>query len=705
MSTPFHRPRSPDPRPPAPNPGVALLAACLLAAVPGPAATPAAAQDVDPAGERLGPRPVPDPVVAIPEYRRAVESGTRSGDGAPGPEYWQQWTEYRIRARLDPGERRLESTTRVRYHNRSPDTLRALRLHLHQNLHASGTVRNEPQEVTGGVEILRVEVEGRRLRPEGWPGASDAGADDGGGPRSDGGRAGRGTSSGSSPSYSVDATILEVELPDALPPGGSADLTLETAFTVPQAGAGRMGWSGDDLFFLGYWYPQMAVYDDVVGWHVDPYLGRGEFYMGYGSYDVAVEVPEGWVVRATGRLQNPGAVFPDEVRTRLERAGRSDTVVHVLTREDFGPGKATRSAEDGWLTWRFAADSVRDFAFSATRRSLWDAARAPVGDRDGDGEAEHARVEALYRPEADRWRHTWRYAGHSLDFLSRFTGFPYPWSHMTAVEGGGIIGGGMEYPMMTIMGDYEARGDSALYYVTAHELAHMWIPMVVGTDEKRYAWMDEGAITFLENRARKEFFPGRDHDAPDREDYLEVARAGDEAPVMTWMDYQPPPAGNVPNYDKPATLLVALRHVLGEEAFREALSTFVFEWAYRHPYPWDFFRIVERVSGRELGWFWRSWYYETWSLDHAVADVEQADGAVTVTVADRGWGILPARVRITLEDGTVLERTLPPDAWLDGSRRATVTVEAPSPAARVELDPGGVFPDVDRSNDVWTGGG
>ena len=650
-------------------PVAAAVAAATLHLAP--AAT--SAQDVDPAGEASAPRPSPAVVVPVPEYRAAVEAGTRSADGAPGPGYWQQWADYRIRASLDTDDRELEGRAEITYHNRSPDTLTHLWLHLHQNLHAPGTVRNETQEVTGGVHLDRVAVDGTALRED---------ADEG-------------------PSWSARATLLRLDPASPVPPGSEVRVDVAWSFTVPQSGGGRMGWDGGDLFYLGYWYPQMAVYDDVVGWHTDPYRGRGEFYMGYGSYDVTLEVPDGWVVRATGTLQNPREVLPGDVRERLQRASGSDSVVHVLEEGDFGAGSATLEGEDGTLAWRFVADTVRDFAFSATRRSLWDAARTPVGDRDGDGEDEYARVEALYRPEAPKWSRTWRYAQHSIDFLSRFTGLPYPWPHMTAVEGGGIIGGGMEYPMMTLIGDYRAASDSALYYVTAHELAHMWFPMAVGTDEKRYAWMDEGTITFLENQARKEFFPGRDHDVPDREDYLDVARDGDEVPVMTWMDYQYPPAGNVPNYDKPASLLVALRHVLGEEAFREAFAAFADTWRYRHPYPWDLFRTFERAAGRDLGWFWRSWYYETWSLDHAVAGLEQREGSATVTVEDRGWGIMPAPLEITLEDGTTLTRTVPAERWIEGGTTARVDVEVDAPVVRVEIDPEGDLPDVDRSDNVW----
>ena len=653
------------PMSPCPPPLRVLAVGGLAAAALLVGASPAPAQE----------RPEPDPVVVEPGYAEAVRAGTRTEDGSPGPDYWQPWTDYRIRATLRPAEKRLEGSAEIRYQNRSPDTLRALYVHLHQNLHAEGTIRNEPQEVTGGVELHRVAVGGTGLErdPEEGPG------------------------------YTVDATVMEVRPPTPVAPGETVTLAVDYGFTVPQSGAGRMGWE-EDLFYLGYWYPQMAVHDDVVGWQTDPYLGRAEFHMGFGSYDVSVTLPEGWVVRATGRLENPDAVLPPEIRSRLERAGSSDSVVHVLGEGEFGPGTATVDAPDDSLTWRFRADTVRDFAFSATRSARWDAARTPVGDRDGDGETDYTRVEALWRSSAPNWSEVWRYSRHAIDFLSRYTGVPYPWPHMTAVEGGGIIGGGMEYPMMTLMGDYNARGDSALYYVTAHELAHMWVPMQVATDEKRYAWMDEGLTTFHENEARIEFFAGQRAHLPDMRDYAELARSGHGVPMMRWMDYQYPRAGNVPNYDEPSAVLVALRHLVGEETFREALGTFLREWRWKHPYPWDFFRTFERVADRDLSWFWRSWYYESWPLDQAVTSVESGRREVTIRLADRGWVPMPVTLRITLEDGLRLQREVPVERWLAGHRTAELEFSTPSPVVRVEIDPDHRLPDVDRSNNVWTAG-
>jgi aminopeptidase N len=275
---------------------------------------------------------------------------------------------------------------------------------------------------------------------------------------------------------------------------------------------------------------------------------------------------------------------------------------------------------------------------------------------------------------------------------------------MTAVEGGGIIGGGMEFPMMTLIGDYNERSDSALYFVTAHELGHMWIPMIVNTDEVRYGWMDEGTTTFNENQARKEYFPGVDHDMPDREDYLAAAREGRDGAMMTWTGLHRPGVSGIVSYQKPATVLVALRGLLGEETFVYGFKQFFSNWAFKHPKPWDFFDTFDEVSGRDLSWFWRSWYYEEWTLDQAAVGVVQETTLATIAVEDRGLVPMPARLTITLEDGRVLEREIPAESWLKGERRVELSIPARSPVTRVEIDAAGVFPDIDRSNNVWVRG-
>lgn len=620
-------------------------------------------------------RPVPYPVTPSPGFQHAVTRGTRTTTGEPGPQYWQQWTDYTLFASLDPAAKRVTGRAQIRYHNRSPYTLPVVFLQLAQNLHAEGAVRLEPQEVTGGMKITRVVAAGQSLSQ----GELDRGA-----------------------AYDVYGTSMAVRPPAAVAPGGQLALEIEWAFTVPQSGAGRMGWSRDDLFHIAYWYPQMTVFDDVVGWQTDGYTGNAEFYAGFGSYALTVDAPSGWVVAATGRLANAAEVLPEPVRARLARADRSDTVVHVLTPDDFGPGSATTPGTGGRLRWRFSADTVRDVAFSVLRGSRWDATRTPVGDRNGDGATDYATINALWRPTAPLWQHAWRYAQHAIDFLSRWTGVPYPWPHMTVVEGGGIIGGGMEFPMMTLIGDYAGREDADLYNVVAHELAHMWVPMQISNDERRRAWMDEGTTTFNENRAREEFRPGDRADTEERDRYLGVARVGLEGELMRWSDYQyPGPAYGIASYQKPATLLVALRGLLGKDTFARAFQEYLRRWRYKHPTPWDFFNTFSSVSGRNLDWFWRTWYYETWTLDQAVASVTPGTDGTTIVVEDRGLAPMPVRLTITRTDGTVEERDIPVETWLTGATQAELLVVGRLGVAVVEIDAAQVFPDVDRSNNRW----
>ena len=620
-------------------------------------------------------RPLPDSVRTPAPFDRSVRAGTRTRSGRPGPDYWQNRAEYDIDARLLPDEHVLEGTARITYHNRSPDTLRTVHVEMIQNVHREGVVRNRALEITGGIRVDGVEVGSRTL-------SSDPST----GPR-----------------YEINGTRMVVYPGGPILPGEQIELTVDYRFEVPHQGqGGRMGRSRGNLYYVGYWYPHVAAYDDVSGWEPDHFKGEAEFYTDFADYTMTVSAPEEWLILGTGTLQNPEDVLVEEVRNRLDRVPQTDEVVSVVG-EDLLEAGPTRSSSDGTLTWEFEADRVRDVAFSATTSSSWDAVRAPVGDRDGDGTTDYTRVDALYRSTAPLWTETADHGRHAIEFHSNRLGIPYPWPHMTIVEGGGIIGGGMEYPMMTLIGDYRSSTDTALYAVTSHELSHMWIPMIVNTDERRFAWFDEGHTTFNENVSKHDRYPGVDFHEPDREDYLSIAGAWEEGEMMRWSNYHylDDPYW-VASYDKPATVLVALRKLLGEETFNEAYRQFYADWAYKHPYPWDFFNTVERVAGRELDWFWHSWYYETWTLDQAIASVEVENDEATITVRDRGRIPMPVYLTVTHANGTRTERTLSVDRWLEGHRTATVTVEASSTVQRVEINPDGTLPDVDRSNNVWT---
>ena len=626
------------------------------------------------------PRAVPAGVDLPPFVEAAMRRGTRTDVGEPGPGYWQNWTSYDLDARLDPATARLVGSATIRYENRSPYGISFLLLHLHQNLHAEGAARNEPQEVTGGVKLTHVSVDADTLAP---------------------------TDSGTG--YSVAGTRLRVQPRELVQSGDTVTLRISWESTLPQNGAGRMGHSDKEMYFVAYWFPKVGVFDDLRGWDVEPYLGGAEFYDGFGDYRAALTVPVGWTVMATGELQNSQEVYSPQTLGRLARAASSDHVVEVAGSDDLREGRVTAGGQAGSLTYRFRADSVRDFTWTTSNVQRWDASSAVVADRDGDGAEDRVLIHAFWREErAPLWAEQWRYAKQSIEFHSRHTGLAYPWPHMTSVEGADIIGGGMEFPMLTLIGPYVDRAPQDLFNVTSHEIGHMWIPMIVGTNEKRYAWMDEGATTFLEDQSRMELWPGVDHHRVEGRSYLQVADAGLEQSMMRHGDwYEPGPGYGVASYAKPATLMVALRELVMEpDAWNQAYRSFIREWAYKHPTPWDFFNTFERAHGEDLDWFWTSFYWETWTLDHGVTNVvTRSGGATVIHVRDLGRALFPAILKIYTANDGILERRVEVEHWLAGNTRARVEIPASAGrVTRVELNPSGYAPDVDRSNDFWPRG-
>ena len=623
-------------------------------------------------------RPVPGPVVPPVFVQQAMAAGTRSADGSPGPAYWQQSASYRIDARLDPANGRLTGRETITYRNASPQALPLLVLHLYQNLHAPGAVRNEEAEVTGGIEIESVSLNGQRLPPV--------------------------EEARRPPAWQVQSTMMALYLPEPVPSGGTLEVEIAWAFTVPQNGAGRMGHSDREMYFLAYWFPKLAVFDDLRGWDAEPYMGISEFYDGFGDFEVSLTVPAGWTVMATGQLENPGEVFSEQTLARLEAAAAADTVVHVATRPDREGGRVTLAPPSGELVYRFRAGNVRDFTWTASNEQLWDATSALVPERPGEGADDRVAIHSFWREDrAPLWAGQALYGKHSIEHHSRYTGLAYPWPHMTSVEGDQIIGGGMEFPMLTLIGSYQGRTPEDLYFVTAHELAHMWIPMIVGTNEKRHAWMDEGATTFLEGEARTERFPGSEPHATEREGYLQLARVGLEQELMRHGDfYEPGPAYGIASYPKPASLLYTLRAMMGEEAFGRAYRTFVSEWAYKHPTPWDLFNTFERIAGQDLDWFWQSFYYETWTLDHAVIGVGRREEGPYVVVEDQGFAVMPATVLVETTAGGTVERVIPVTEWLAGKTRVELQLPASvGEITSVRIGPGLSFLDTDPSDNIW----
>ncbi|MEO1022355.1 MAG: M1 family metallopeptidase [Bacteroidota bacterium] len=607
----------------------------------------------------------------------AVNNGTRTLSGEPGPRYWTNYTSYSIQAELSPEDTVLLATASIQFTNNSPLNTPVLFLELAQNLHAEGAVRKEEVEVTGGVSIHQVTLQGEEIQELEQLGLGVTG-------------------------WGTQGTLLAVLPGKNIVPNSTLDVEITYSFKIPRAGASeRMGYNDGNLYHMAYWYPQVVVMDDLEGWFTDPFTGNAEFYAGFGDYELFITVPEQWIVMGTGDLINAEQVLAPRIFKRYEQAAGSDEVVSIVTPADYGA--STIDASNDKLTWRFSSRNVRDVAFSVVRESNWDGMRTPVGDLNNDGVLDYTRIHAFWRSKAPEWRQGAEFGAHSIKALSEYTAFPYPWPHMTLVEGDGIISGGMEFPMTTLIGgDRYKSNPTALYDVIAHELAHMWMPMIVSNNERRRAWMDEGSTTFHEAQSRWDHRPESYNLTNEFAGYLQVAGTPFEGEIMRYSDYHyPGPAYGVASYPKPATVLFALQGVIGEEVFHEAWKTYIQNWAYKHPTPYDLFHTFETVSGKDLDWFWRSWYYETWALDQALDDVTQADGTTTITIKDLGNVPMPVILTVFFADGGEENHRLEVTDWLRGKRTASLVLDTSREVVSVEIDRLGQFPDKNRGNNTW----
>jgi hypothetical protein len=433
----------------------------------------------------------------------------------------------------------------------------------------------------------------------------------------------------------------------------------------------------------------------VHGWNPLPYLGQGEYYLEYGTFNVNITVPRDMIVAATGRLQNPGEVLTATQRERLQEARESRETVTVIDSTEVGDAD-TRPEGDGPLTWRYKADQVRDFSWAASSAFIWDAARAEAGDRTVLAQSYYPR-EGRGTEQNPGWERSTEYVQHTIEFYSDFVS-PYPYPN--AINVAGEVSG-MEYPQIVFC-DVNSRG-RGLFGVTDHEFGHSWFPMIVGSDERRWAWMDEGLNTFINQYSEDAFY-----DESNTQSLQDLSKGiprflqspyGDQ-PIMTRADRIRDRALGALAYGKPAHGLMMLReYVVGPQDFDAALKAYFDRWAYKHPTPADFFRTMEDVSGENLDWFWRSWFYETDTMDQAVASVRPGD-TTTVTVEQRNQLVMPMTVQLTYEDGSTEQRRLPTEAFYTQDTHALSVTGGP--VQKVVIDPNRLLPDMNRGNNTWT---
>ncbi len=637
----------------------------------------------------------------------------RGASGFPGPKYWQQQVDYVIEAELDTVSHSVRGSERITYHNNSPDRLHYLWVQLDQNVRSREHSRAYqtrgalPETISpqfrqfvgldpfdGGFTLTRVQ-----LLQDGRPVETD---------------------------YRINSTIMKVNLPQPLEPGGVRELVIDWSFPIPDQARGAKelvtdGW----LYEMAQWFPRMSVYDDVNGWQTDQFMGRGEFYLNFGNYDVKLTVPWDHIVEATGVLQNPEEVLTRTQRDRLAQAYRSEEPTFII-RPDEVMDPSTRPVQDGMLTWHFKAEMVRDFAWVSSKTYVWDAA----GFKYDDGQ-EPIHVHSLYPRDAmPLWdKVSTRATIQTLKTYGRLA-FEYPYPKAVNVHGPVF---GMEYPMVAFCGarpqpdgSYSEGLERALISVTIHEVGHNWFPMIVASDERKWTWMDEGLNTFLQYYGEQDYartycgtawtqneecvYPSRRGPAGNIVDYM---KDGDQVPIMTHSDQIHKDFGNNA-YAKPATGLVMLReHVLGTEAFDDAFGGYSTQWMFKHPQPADFFRSMEEGAGENMAWFWRGWFYTTHANDQAVTavTVQPADSLVgddskgryyyRIKVENKGGLVMPLEIDVTYEDGTTERLSFPVEVWRNNELEFTAGFFSDQGVIRVEVDPDESFADIDDGNDVW----
>jgi hypothetical protein len=599
----------------------------------------------------------------------------RSASGAPGPDYWQQRVDYAIRATLDTTTRSVRAEERLTYTNNSPDTLRYLWLHLDQNLFNSESrgfrlFDQRSRFGTGGAEG------GMRILKVAQPASAAA----------------RGRPAGAALQlpWLVNGTVMKVELARPLPPRGRQLLDIAWSFPFGP-NRNRMGIEeidGGVVYEVAQWYPRMAVYDDVRGWNTEQYYGQGEFYLEYGSFDVSLTLPADMLVAATGSLRNPAEVLTAAQRERLARARTSAETV-VIRGKDEVRDPASRPTAEPTLTWRFTADSVRDFAWAASSTFVWDA----VGVNGG-----RTLAMSFYPPSTEPlWKDATQYAKVAIEnYSTQWAPYPYPYaSNVRGAEGG------MEYPMIVFC---NRPTPDLLYSVTDHEFGHTWFPMVVGSNERRYAWMDEGLNEFMNYYNWIKKFGRAPAHRGSIPEYLAMATSGQERPVMSFPDQLPGDFVGPAAYDKPAIALRLLRDVVvGPERFDPAFREYFRRWAYKHPTPADFFRTIEDGVGEDLSWFWRGWMFTTAQLDQAVDSLVLSDSAgveARIHLRNAGGIPMPVDLALLLDDGTTRRVRLPVEIWFGGGRY-TAVIPGPRKVNSVIIDPEGLYPDVARADNRW----
>jgi hypothetical protein len=616
-----------------------------------------------------------------PQFYPYPGNDYRSASGEPGPKYWQNKADYSINCSLDTATHTVTGAVTITYTNNSPDNLRFLWLQLDQNIYKKDSRGSATTTEAGGrwanggftdgYKISQVQVESAGISYE------------------------------ASNNITTD-TRMRISLKDPLKQGEKTTIKISYSFKIPEYGTDRMGrlsTKNGVVYEVAQWFPRLCVYDDIQGWNTLPYVGAGEFYLEYGDIDFSVTAPSDLIVVGSGELVNPQECYTTEQMKRWEAAAKSDKTVTIRSDREI-KDKSSRP-NTATTTWRFRIQNTRDVAWAASKAFVQDAARInlPSGKK--------CMAISVYPVESitkNGWQRSTEFTKASIEYYSN-TWFEFPYPAASNVAG---IVGGMEYPGIVFCGSGAAGGE--LWGVTDHEFGHTWFPMIVGSNERKYAWMDEGFNTFINIGSTEAFNKG---------EFVEKGFFSDpNSPLMIKYSFgdQADALFNTPEviqqdnlsfagYLKPGQMLTALREVvLGKERFDGAFREYIRRWAFKHPTPWDFFHTIENVTGEDLGWFWRSWVLNNWKLDQAVKSVSYVDdkpaNGSEITIENKEKMVMPVLVLVKEANGKEHTINLPVEVWQRGAEWR-FTVPSTSEIKEVILDPENKLPDWDRENNGW----
>jgi hypothetical protein len=593
------------------------------------------------------------------EYLAAYEDGTRSLDGNPGADYWQNHADYKITASIKPSTGILKGSAVITYYNSSPDSLDKLVLRLYQNINKKDAMRDFPYKSVSDSEGITINSLSVGKKSYNMP-------------------------SDTSLEYTGTNLVIKNII---IAPGKQSVINISWEFKIPKDNGIRMGQYDSTIMFVAYWYPQVAVYDDIDEWDMTEYTGNAEFYNDFNNFDVKITVPAEFGVWATGDLQNPESVLAQPILSKYAEAQVSQTTINIITVNDILNGVFNSTNETN--TWHFIAKNISDFSFGSGKDMLWDG-------RSADGVNKKVFVNAVYKQSSVTFYEVCDIAAKTVEMLSKdLPGIPFPFPKITVFNGRG----GMESPMMVNMGSTDQRIWTV--HTTVHEVVHSYFPFYMGINERKYAWMDEGWSQMLSEYIQYEIDKTIDFRARNVNRYLDYSGQFDEFPMM-YPSYMI--SGDMyynHAYFRPANAYNMMHDFMGDSEFKKALQEYIKRWNGKHPTPYDFFFTFEDVTNDDLGWFYEPWFFKQGYPDLAIDTAYVKDDLLRVEIAKEGDLPVPVALTVKFKDGSTKRAYRTVSAWKNEEEESIwIEMETDKRPAMIELG-SQYIPDSDTTNNYW----